>query len=390
MGPSCVYAPLRAYSPPATGQGDDPTPSGPRRPSRPGSTPPSLPSELPFSTATGRSIRPTPSEGSRASGVHTPFGTPPSSNLGDSLLPRDGRESALPSLRMVERFPHTDRHELPSSPVDLRVWRSLAPRPLRPGHGPSIAYTPLPVTPAPDRESIPGAESRGGVLPPLPRGERAGVRVIPSPASGAATTNQRPSQCHSDAPRGILDLPTRHSPCPFPHPQYRTRGRGWHFCANLCLCSSFPLSLKGPKGEGDQGGEGSPWGWGPPATREIPRNPFRRRSIKPATSSINVQSKPQPHNRIETRCVANPPHGYLALNTPTLRAKLPTRRGVAQSGSAPAWGAGGRWFKSSRPDHSHPSYHRPGLVFLLPPVASRQMKSSLSAIIAPNLHLAGG
>ena len=26
-------------------------------------------------------------------------------------------------------------------------------------------------------------------------------------------------------------------------------------------------------------------------------------------------------------------------------------RGVAQLGSAPAWGAGGRWFKSSRPDH---------------------------------------
>ena len=26
-------------------------------------------------------------------------------------------------------------------------------------------------------------------------------------------------------------------------------------------------------------------------------------------------------------------------------------RGVAQSGSAPAWGAGGRWFESSHPDH---------------------------------------
>src|SRR5258705_13509050 len=28
-----------------------------------------------------------------------------------------------------------------------------------------------------------------------------------------------------------------------------------------------------------------------------------------------------------------------------------SRRGVAQPGSAPAWGAGGRRFKSSRPDH---------------------------------------
>ena len=30
---------------------------------------------------------------------------------------------------------------------------------------------------------------------------------------------------------------------------------------------------------------------------------------------------------------------------------LKSRRGVAQPGSAPAWGAGGRRFKSSRPDH---------------------------------------
>ena len=32
-------------------------------------------------------------------------------------------------------------------------------------------------------------------------------------------------------------------------------------------------------------------------------------------------------------------------------ALLKSRRGVAQPGSAPAWGAGGRRFKSSRPDH---------------------------------------
>ena len=29
-------------------------------------------------------------------------------------------------------------------------------------------------------------------------------------------------------------------------------------------------------------------------------------------------------------------------------------RGVAQPGSAPAWGAGGRWFKSTRPDIQPP------------------------------------
>src|SRR5438270_94923 len=35
-----------------------------------------------------------------------------------------------------------------------------------------------------------------------------------------------------------------------------------------------------------------------------------------------------------------------------VRVALPGR-GVAQLGSAPAWGAGGRWFKSSRPDHTY-------------------------------------
>jgi hypothetical protein len=31
-------------------------------------------------------------------------------------------------------------------------------------------------------------------------------------------------------------------------------------------------------------------------------------------------------------------------------ASMSLGRGVAQSGSAPEWGSGGRWFKSSRPD----------------------------------------
>ena len=38
----------------------------------------------------------------------------------------------------------------------------------------------------------------------------------------------------------------------------------------------------------------------------------------------------------------------------------PPGRGVAQPGSAPAWGAGGRWFKSSRPDHFHSRRRFPG------------------------------
>ncbi len=95
-----------------------------------------------------------------------PFQDSPVFPLGDPCSPRDGREFALPSLRMVERLPHTDRPqgETPSSPDDLRVWRSLAPRPLRPGHGPSIAYffltSPLSLIPDSDRESMGGGSAR--------------------------------------------------------------------------------------------------------------------------------------------------------------------------------------------------------------------------------------
>jgi hypothetical protein len=38
-------------------------------------------------------------------------------------------------------------------------------------------------------------------------------------------------------------------------------------------------------------------------------------------------------------------------------------RGVAQSGSVPEWGSGGRWFKSSRPDQT--SLQLSGIISLL-------------------------
>ena len=41
---------------------------------------------------------------------------------------------------------------------------------------------------------------------------------------------------------------------------------------------------------------------------------------------------------------------FAAAEQRTETAQFPFRRGVAQSGSAPVWGAGGRRFKSSRPD----------------------------------------
>ncbi len=137
------------------------------------------------------------------------------------------------------------------------------------------------VTPAPDLESTPRAESKGGVLPPLPRGERAGVRVIPSPACGVVITNQHPSHCHSDAPRGIW------GGAPSPLPSTKLKGRACAAAQALPSVFPSPSPLKALRERGIKG-ERVPYP--PSAPREIPRKPFRRRSIKPATNSINVQS----------------------------------------------------------------------------------------------------
>src|SRR5262245_38496017 len=59
-----------------------------------------------------------------------------------------------------------------------------------------------------------------------------------------------------------------------------------------------------------------------------------------------------------------------------MRSSVPSGRGVAQPGSAPAWGAGGRWFKSSRPDHFSRSRHLHG-----PP--RRRPRSNLGASPRP-------
>ena len=85
----------------------------PGGPSRPGSTPPSLPSELPLLTATGRRLRPTPSERSSASRTRTgrrfPF-----------ALSLRGSGAGWP---LSLRAPVTD---LPSPPLPRRACRPKA------------------------------------------------------------------------------------------------------------------------------------------------------------------------------------------------------------------------------------------------------------------------
>ena len=52
------------------------------------------------------------------------------------------------------------------------------------------------------------------------------------------------------------------------------------------------------------------------------------------------------------------------LNRMRVRRTIREVRGVAQPGSALAWGARGRWFKSSRPDHYSPTPGRGGAAAL--------------------------
>ena len=81
----------------------------------------------------------------------------PVASLGTPSSHGDGKEVTPDPLRMVERFPHTDRPEVPFRPVPSRVWRRLAPQPTRPRHGPSIAF-PSPGEPVRQRRIIPAPE----------------------------------------------------------------------------------------------------------------------------------------------------------------------------------------------------------------------------------------
>ncbi len=135
-----------------------------------------------------------------------------------------------------------------------------------------------------------------GVLPPLPRGVRVGVRVIPSSGAEPLTLRslEEPVPAKAGGRAGSLAPPIRHLSLrpatsliviPMPREESRTcplmpftylplplpsteQSATWVLRTHVALCSSFPLSLRALKGEGDQGGEGSPVG-----SRGIPAPP---------------------------------------------------------------------------------------------------------------------
>ena len=77
----------------------------------------------------------------------------------------------------------------------------------------------------------------------------------------------------------------------------------------------------------------------PPAGMRWCEASHRRRSRRPGQNPMAVDRSARAGYNM--RCRRGPPGDGCLL-----------QRGVAQPGSAPEWGSGGRWFKSSRPDQA--------------------------------------
>ena len=169
-------------------------------------------------------------------------------------------------------------------------------------------------------------QERNGVGHPASSPPRSGGRPTPDcHVSPVIPTPDLPG-CHPEAPRGISSAPRRHGiHRPSPPSNFREcKGYASPFLKQSKPCLK-PQNNQNPpppprhsrlrSGIHPEGRGRVPvgaTGWSPfpvrnagrgspspsPAPREIPGKPFRRRSIKPATSSINVQSmfnqKPAP------------------------------------------------------------------------------------------------
>ena len=159
-----VCAPFTAHSSPATGQGLRPDNLGPPEAITPRLYSPVASLGIPLSHGDGTEDTPDPHRT-----VESVWGTHPTLDFpvvptGEPRPTSNGRESALPSLRMVERFPHKDRPQR-ELPIALSHSGSGAGRPT----GPSALVTALPSpTPPPThlyRHSVPRRVPLVGTLP---------------------------------------------------------------------------------------------------------------------------------------------------------------------------------------------------------------------------------
>ncbi len=221
-GDSRGYTPFQGYTAPATRQGLWPDFVGSPEAIAPRVYSPVASLGTPLSHGDGKEVTPDPLRSVESVWGSNPLLDSPVFPLGESPSPRDGRGSALPSLRLVERFPHTDRHEVPSRPVPSRVWRRLAPPARAPWSRP-FHRLPLP----PHRHV------------PLNRHSGPPSSVIPAEAGihPSRTTTYNPT--HS----------------PLPHPSFPPPiGNPW---------AGIPLALSGVEGSQERNGQVSLLSAGP-------------------------------------------------------------------------------------------------------------------------------
>ena len=270
QGPSRGYAPFQGLCPDFVGS---PEAIAPRVYS------PVASLGTPSSHGDGKEVTPDPLRTVESVWGSSPFLDSPVFPLGESPLSRDGRGSALPSLRLVERFPHTDRHEVPSRPVPPRVWRRLATQPARLGRGPSIACPSLPTDPS-FLTVIPAPESRTKM--------RQGVNPSPSlPSPSFPTPIGSQMRLGRESMGGDSARPERSRRVSRAERVGVPPRRG---TAHAEPVEAYPELSRGMRA-GRQPTTANP-SHSSSNTPAAPAIPSRRHSIKLATNSIILQSSP--------------------------------------------------------------------------------------------------
>ena len=212
QGHSRICAVFTAHSSPATGQGLRPDHVGPPEAITPRLYSPVASLGIPLSHGDGTEDTPDPHRTVESVWGSHPTLDSPVVPTGEPRPTSNGRESALPSLRMVERFPHTDRPQRvfplvlsssgsgagwptgPSAPVDALPSPTPPPSAIPSPVGVPLVGTlsgvrPLTLSPVEGRQ-------RGAAPHPISPSHQPNPPTSVVPAQAGASTHSHPSNPH--------------------------------------------------------------------------------------------------------------------------------------------------------------------------------------------------